>query len=125
VGRLDIVESFFDPGAGLKANATNTQMELGFIWACEYGRNNVVEFLLDRGIDPFAQQNTGLTGLHWAIVGAQPKTVKLLLQRGASLEARNRYGGTPLGQALWCKSNNDDVDYMPIIEMLIQAGGCE
>jgi len=125
VGRLDVVKSFFDAAGGLKGGATTSQMELGFLWACEYGRNEVVEFLLERGVELDAQQNTGLAGLHWAVVGAQLETVKLLLERGASLEARNRYGGTPLGQALWCKSNSDDVDYMPIIEMLIQAGGCE
>jgi hypothetical protein len=125
VGRLDIVEGFFDATGGLKASATKAQLELGFVWACEYGRNDVVEFLLERGVQLDAQQNTGLTGLHWAVVGGQLETVKLLLERGASLEARNRYGGTALGQALWCKSNSHDVAYMPIIQMLIQAGGGE
>jgi hypothetical protein len=125
VGRLDVVEGFFDAAGGLKASATKAQMELGFLWACEYGRNDVVEFLLQRGVDLEAQQNTGLTGLHWAVVGAQLEAVKLLLKRGASLEARNRYGGRALGQALWCKSNNDEVDYRPIIETLLQAGGGE
>jgi hypothetical protein len=123
VGRLDIVKGFFDETGGLKAHATKAQMELGFLWACEYGRNEVVEFLLNRGVDLFAQQNTGLTGLHWAVAGGQLETIKLLLEHGAPLEARNRYGGTALGQALWCNSNSDDVDYNPIIEMLIQAGG--
>jgi ankyrin repeat protein len=125
LGRLDIVASFFDEAGGLKPSATTSQMELGFLWACEYGRNDVVEFLLERGVELDAQQNTGLTGLHWAIVGAQLETVKLLLSRGASLEARNRYGGTALGQALWCRSTSDGFDYNPIVEMLIQAGGCE
>jgi len=98
-------------------------MELGFLWACEYGRNDVVHFLLKRGINLFTQQHTGLTGLHWAVAGAQLETIKLLLEYGAPLEVRNRYGGTPLGQALWSAGNNDSgADYAPIIETLRRAG---
>lgn len=116
VGRLDVVQS-------LNATATKAQTENGFLWACEYGRNNVVEFLLGQGVDLRAKGNTGLTGLHWAIVGGQLDTIRLLLERGVPLEERNVYGGTALGQALWSVLNNDPgIDYVPIIEMLLQAG---
>jgi len=40
IGRLDVVESFFYEGGGLKANATRVQMEAGFVWACEYQTRN-------------------------------------------------------------------------------------
>jgi ankyrin repeat protein len=123
VGQLDRVQSFFKRDGSLKANATKEQMESGFLWACEYGRDNVVEFLLHTGVDLGAQPNTGLTGLHWAVVGGQLATIKLLLERGAPLEAKNAYGGTALGQALWSAMNRDSgIDYIPVIEMLIQAG---
>lgn len=123
VGRLDVVQSFFDHEGGLKAEATKAQMENGFLWACEYGRNSVVEFLLDRGVDLRATGNTGLTGLHWAIVGGQLDTIRLLLERDAPLEERNVYGGTALGQALWCVINSDPgIDYVPILQTLLDAG---
>jgi ankyrin repeat protein len=123
VGRFDLVNSFFDEHGNLKANATKAQMELGFVWACEYGRNEVVDFLLKKGIDLSAQANTGLSGLHWAVVGGQLATIKLLLERGAPLETRNVYGGTALGQALWSAMNGDPaIDYLPVIEALIDAG---
>jgi ankyrin repeat protein len=123
VGRLDLVKNFFDQDGNLKANTTKAQMESGFLWACEYGRDNVVEFLLQRGMDLGAQANTGLTGLHWAVVGGQLATIKLLLERGAPLEAKNAHGGTALGQALWSAMNGDSgIDYIPVIEMLIAAG---
>ncbi|HEV2844070.1 MAG TPA: ankyrin repeat domain-containing protein [Thermoanaerobaculia bacterium] len=123
IGWLDRVQSFFTEDGGLKANATRAQMENGFLWACEYGRNSVVEFLLEKGMDLRARGNTGLTGLHWAIVGGQLDTIRLLLERGAPLEERNVYGGTALGQALWSVLNSDPgVDYVPIIETLIHAG---
>ncbi len=123
VGWLSTVQSFFNDDGSLKANATKSQMELGFLWACEYGRNDVVNFLLDRGVEITAQEKTGLTGLHWAVVGCQLETVQLLLRRGAPLELENIYGGTALGQAYWCAKNDQSgTDYKPIIEALIATG---
>jgi ankyrin repeat protein len=123
VGRLDVVKTFFDESGGLKANVTRTQMESGFLWACEYGRNEVVDFLLQNGVDLSTQANTGLTGLHWAVVGGQLAAIRLLLERGALLEAKNVYGGTALGQALWSAVNGDQgIDYAEIINTLIAAG---
>jgi ankyrin repeat protein len=122
VGRLDVVKTFLDDGGSL-TNATKTQRESGFGGACEYGRNEVVEFLLDRGVDLRAGEKTNQTGLHWAVIGRQLDTVKLLLKRGAPLEAKNVYGGTALGQATWCVINGDrPADYTPIISALLDAG---
>jgi len=123
VGRMDVVESFFVEDGRLKTNATATQMERGFLWACEYGRNGVVEFLLKKGVDLLSRADTGQTGLHWAVIGGHLDTIQLLLERGASLEAKNAYGGTPLGQALWSAMNGEPgIDYFSVIEMLIEAG---
>jgi hypothetical protein len=123
VGRLDVVESFFYDDGSLRTNATKAQMVSGFMWACEYGRNSIVEFLLKQGMDLCTQENTGMTGLHWAAIGGQSETIKLLLERGAPLEMRNVYGATVLGQTLWSAINGDpDIGYVPVIEMLIRAG---
>ena len=123
VGRLDLVESFFDEDGRLRANATKAQMESGFLWACEYGRNGVVDFLLQKAVDLRTQANTGLTGLHWAVVGGQLATIQLLLEQGAPLEVKNIHGGTALGQALWSALNGDPaIDYVQIIDTLIRAG---
>ncbi len=122
-GWLDVVKSFFSADGSLKMGATKKQMELGFLWACEYGRNSVVDFLLEKGVDLHAQENTGLTGLHWAVVGGQVDTIKLLLKHGARLEVLNVYGGTVLSQTIWCGYNGDpEIDYVPILKMLIAAG---
>ncbi len=123
LGRLDLVESFFNGAESLKANATKEQMESGFLCGCEYGRLAVVDYLLSKGVDPNTAGNTGLTGLHWAVVGGHLETIKLLLERGASLQAKNKYGGTVLGQARWSATNGSpDVDYVGIINMLIGVG---
>jgi ankyrin repeat protein len=123
VGMLDVVKSFFDEGGVLKATATKEDMDSGFEWACMYGRNSVIDFLLEKGVDLRAKENTGQTALHCAVIGGHLDIVKLLLERGAPLEAKNEYGGTVLGQATWCVMNFDDrVDYVPIVETLLDAG---
>lgn len=123
VGRLDVVKAFFTHDGGLKAPATAQQLQRGFLWACEFGRDDVVEFMLENGADIRGQANGGQTGLHWAVVGGQLSTIKLLLGRGAPLGEINAYGGTVLGQALWSFINGDhDVDYVPILETLLAAG---
>jgi ankyrin repeat protein len=129
VGRLDLVTSSFQENGGLKANATREQMESGFLWACQFGRDRIMEFLLDRGVD-VAMELHGMTGLHWALVGGNLSTVKLLLERKAPLEWRNRHGGTALGCGTWAVKNSDPVyrwpnpepDWAAIVQMLIAAG---
>jgi ankyrin repeat protein len=116
LGRLELVQSFI-------RESTPEKISAGLWWASEYGRNQVVDFLLDHGADLRAGENTNLPALHWAIVGGHLETVRLLLKRGASLEAKNVYGGTALGQAHWCVANsNPALDYAPIVKLLIDAG---
>jgi ankyrin repeat protein len=123
VGKLNLVKRFFDKDGKLTNGATPLQLERGFGWACEYGRSEVVEFILDTGFDIQAGEKTGLTGLHWAVVGAQVDTVKLLLKHGASLTALNCYGGDALSQALWHLPNSEPAaQYLPVLETLLEAG---
>jgi hypothetical protein len=123
VGDLNVVKSFFQEDGVLRPSATRFQLERGFLWACEYGHKNLVEFLLQRGPDLGTQANTGQTALHWAVIGGQLEMIKLLLQHGASLEAKNAYGGSALGQALWSSVNGDPgIDHVSIIEALLDAG---
>jgi ankyrin repeat protein len=133
VGDLNVVKNFFREEGSLKPAATKIKMQRGFLWACEYGRNDVIDFLLQRrrivegvsgtNIDMEAQAGTGQTGLHWSVIGGQCETIKLLIAHGASLEAKNSYGGTALGQALWSAVNSDSkIDYIMVIETLLAAG---
>jgi ankyrin repeat protein len=106
VGRLDLVMSFFNEDGSLKANATTVQMKSGFNWACEYGRTGVVDFLLQKGIE-VGERHHGETGLHWAAFGGHLDIVKLLLERKAPVDIKDeRFGGTPLGWALYGWGNS-------------------
>jgi Ankyrin repeats (3 copies) len=123
LGGLETVKSFFAEKGKPAKRATRTERERGLFWACEYGRNAVVEFLLQKGVSLAARSPDGQTPLHWAVIGGQLETIKLLLAHGANLEARNSYGGTVLGQALWSAVHDErGTDYVSIAQTLIRAG---
>jgi Ankyrin repeats (3 copies) len=123
VGRLDVVRACFDQNGSLRSGATRTQMQSGLNWACEYGETGVVEFLLEKGADPGVPDHHGQTAPHWAVIGGQLHTLKILLKRKAPLETMNSYGGTVLGQAVWSALHDGaGADYVPIIEALLAAG---
>ena len=122
LGLLDVVKSFFDKDGRMKPNANKEQLNEGFVYACGYGHDNVVEFLLTKGVD-LAAQAGGQTGLHWAVIGEHLDIVKLLLRHDAPLEVANMFGGTVLDQALWSAAHGGDPNvYISILEVLVTAG---
>lgn len=96
----------------------------GFINASLYGRREIVALLLDQNATLLSLRSAdGQTGLHSAIIGSHIDVVHLLIERGASLEIENEYGGTPLGQAPWSAAHGGDADrYVAILEALATAG---
>lgn len=116
VGRLDMVRSLLR----LQPGPAKQQIEQGFLWACGFGRRPIVELLLAHGVDVSAQDRSGQTALHRAVIGRQQEIVKLLIEKGASLQQRNEYGGNPLGQAIWCVLHGGaDEEYFAIIDLLV------
>jgi hypothetical protein len=125
LGRLDVVSSFYDDKGNLHSRVNAEQRDRGFFWACEYGRNDVIAFLLLHGACLESSDNAGQTPLHWAVIGGHIDTINLLLARDADLEKKNSYGGTPLGQALWSALNNSEemhATYLAVVKTLINAG---
>ena len=128
VGRLDLVRQFFNADGTLAPPANATQMHDGFGWACEYGRTDVVEFLLDNGFDVATRslRNHGQTGLHWAASGGHLNTVQLLLNRHAPLDVPDSsFDATPLSWALYAWSNEPHATadrYYGVIRLLVAAG---
>lgn len=127
VGRLDVVKSFFDGAGQLTSGATQMQMNAGFAWACEFGRAEVVEFLLQMGMDPDATlTQRGETGLHWAAHGAHLAIVELLLKRATRINMKDQaHESTPLEWAIFGWSNASESkrsDYYKVVAMLVRAG---
>jgi hypothetical protein len=126
LGRLDLVKSFFSEDGGLEPTATAEQLKMGFIWACEYGQRDVVEFLLRHGIKP-AEKHRGQTGLHWAAIGGYPGLVKLLIDYKFPADQKDdEHDGTPLGWALFGWANKPaetaSEGFYQAVELLVAAG---
>lgn len=104
------------------AGEPKVPMEQALTWACMLGRTGDAKFLLDKGVDPLAGDNTGLNGLHYAVWHGHLDTAKLLIDRKVPLEVTNMYGGTVLGCALDGVENQPQADHVAIIEALLDAG---
>lgn len=68
-------------------------------WAAIRDAKNVVELLLDRGVDPELEDNQSRTPLDYASRGDAFGAAELLLDRGANTRGSNRAGVTPLHSA--------------------------
>jgi len=107
----------------LIARATRKKLHEGFLYACRYGHDRVVEFLFRKGANIKARDRNRQTGLHWAVIGGHLDTVKFLLRHKAPLERKNIYGGTVVGQALWSQAHGGDPKvYRAILKALAAAG---
>ena len=125
LGRLDLVKMFFDADGRLKSTETTKQMKDGMAWACEYGRTEVIGFLLDHGVGVGERlRPDGQTGLHWAAHGGYVDAVKVLLMRHAPVDVKDAsFDGTPLDWALhgWTEAAAKD-SYYQVVALLVAAG---
>jgi ankyrin repeat protein len=135
LGRVDLVRSTLAEGGRVRPSLVNlywlrlsrdpkSHVDRAFVWACRFGRTAVVELLLEHGVDPAATDDDGMTGLHWAAANGHLDVVALLTERGAPLEARNRWGGTVLASTLYSalQPQANAADYAAAIELLLEAG---
>ena len=125
-GRIDVLPRYINQDGSLKADATQQQLEYGFIWACEYGRADAIRFLLERGVKTENSLKHGETGLHWAALAGQAEIVEMLLKANAHVNVKeNSHGGTPLGWAVygWDNPSPDfkNSKYVEVLEHLVGA----
>jgi hypothetical protein len=127
IGRLDIVRHYFDDRGQLTGGATRSQLRQGFAWACQYGHADVVEFLLQHGID-VDDWRRGTTPLHWAAYGGNAAVARVLLAAQAPVDTPDdTFAGTPLGWAIYgwgeTAAGPEREPYYEIVAMLVRAGG--
>ena len=65
---------------GLRPGVPVGQFYEGFLSACSYGRNEVLEFLIATGVDLAGAGNGGRSALRAAAIAGHLETVKLLLR---------------------------------------------
>src|SRR5262249_37821252 len=127
VGRLDVLQTFFNEDGARRPEANPRQIESAFFYACGYGSLAAARFLLDRGVDPAARNQEGETPLHWACWAPEPEAIKLLLERGAPVHVEDdRFHATPLDRALWTWNNTPEEEVRQrcyeAIALLVRAG---
>lgn len=112
LGRLDAVRRGFD-------GADAAERTRALAWASQWGRVDVVTFLLERGV-PVGD------ALHWAAYGGHLPLVHFLLASGvADANARgSRHDGTPLDWALfaWGGEARGTPVYYDVVTALVRAG---
>jgi ankyrin repeat protein len=65
--------------------------------ACYRNRDvQIVELLLDKGLDVHATNSAGLTPLHLAFISVDRQTIQLLLEHGAHMDVADEKGSIPL-----------------------------
>jgi hypothetical protein len=122
IGRLDVVQSSFSGG---DPKPPVQELEAALLEAARFGHTDVAEYLLNQGISPEAEVN-GFTAANSAATSGHLDMLRMLIARRASLEKKNRYGGTCLGGALWGLLNRSaDIPaerYVAVIDLLVSSG---
>ncbi|XP_067654194.1 uncharacterized protein [Haliotis asinina] len=84
--------------------------------AARRGRRDVVEFLVGRGADVSLVDRDGDNVLHWACIGGDLETVKLILSMNVvDINARNNYGKTAADYAR-------DRRHQRVLDLLVSRG---
>jgi ankyrin repeat protein len=136
LGRVNLVDAFITDEGELRPDVRLAQVRwprlprdpkvhlaYALTWAATWGRREVVELMLRKGVDPGGKDDDA-TALHFAAAHGHMTIARLLVQHGASLEALNSYGGTVLSGTLWYMHNAavPGVDYQAVIRELIALG---
>ena len=116
--RIDAVRETFTKASG-------ESREDAMLLAAQCNRTAIVEELLERGVSLHAFN--GMTAIHWAAANCNVALMRVLLDRGALLEAKNEFGGTVLDSTLWFAGNATDAefaqkDFVAAVDWLIAAG---
>jgi ankyrin repeat protein len=97
--------------------------------AADHGQTEAVRLMLDLGFPPGArsEQDNGATALHLSAAAGSIGTVRLLLERGADIEARDTaWNSTPLEWAIVGSGmrlgHDPDPDWLVTVSALLDAG---
>jgi ankyrin repeat protein len=102
--------------AGADAKAQNRYGVTAIQLACEIGSATLVTRLLDAGVSALSTGPLGETALHTCARSGDVAAARVLIARGAPLEAGESWRGqTPL---MWAAAQG----HVPMIKMLIEAG---
>jgi len=91
----------------------------------ERGDAQILETMLQCGFDPNAKDSNGVEALHRASMGGHVEAVKVLLAKGASVNAVDgMFAATPLVWACegWRHTSQNGADHVEVARLLLAAG---
>lgn len=99
----------------LLKDAPSTEKEIALMMAAFYGKVDMLRLLIANGVDvnvylsPSSGFHHHASALHQAVYSTSLEAVKILVEEGANLEAKDlAYGGTPLGWAMYMQTEETD-----------------
>ena len=113
------------PGARLGPPRPSQEIkDEAFLAACRAKQTAIAAYLLDAGAGIGVRGSQGMTGLHEAVWRCDHATTRMLIDRGAPLEAKNAYGGTVLDFVVWVLRHQPGKgrDWCGLVDMLVAAG---
>jgi peptide-methionine (S)-S-oxide reductase len=124
---LDCIDDIYR----LLKDATSTEKEIALMMAAFYGKADKLELLIANGVDvnaclsPSSGFHSHASALHQAVYSTSLDSVKVLVEAGANLDAKDlAYGGTPLGWAMYMQTEETDEErikkYVEIEQYLLR-----
>ena len=120
-GHIELVKVFFE-----NALVTNTDRKNSLLYAAASGRNEVLQVILNYGIDINTVNEFNLTALMHAVKNGKYQTVNMLLQSGANVDIKNNEGKTAVSyaeQGMRTAPSQPSINlYTKIIQLLLEYG---
>lgn len=82
----------------------------------EHNDLDMANFMMENGADPLAKDNLGHNLLHW--LRLQPTAVRWLMEKGVDLDAKNKWGETPIMRQLENTATANGQDYTAVIVLM-------
>ncbi len=96
VGNVDLVKHLLALGAQPAMVNLHFDEYLLLIDAAQHGRTKIMQLLLDHGCDPKQEDGYGNAALNFAIAKGHTEAAKLLIEKGADLNAKGLFLDFPL-----------------------------
>lgn len=91
--------------------------------AASEGHLDILQYLIDRGVDPRQRDYHGRTVLHWAAKHGNQVIVQALIDKGANINAVDRWGRTVLMWAIeYAEGSMMEYDRDMLIRLLLRNG---
>jgi ankyrin repeat protein len=115
-GSAPVMKALLEAGANpnLRALAGPKPDDIGLpplVAAVSSSLGGAAQDLISRGADVNAADGTGMTSLHWAAVEGNLELVRLLVEKGAKVDVRDREKKTPLEKAI-ARDKQEVVEYL-------------